>query len=224
MSRLRIAIAEDHLMFREVIRKVCIDEFRHEVVAEADTGPSAVRVVLASSPDVLLLDLNLPELDGFGVLEVLRKAHSPVRVIALTSARGEYTLYRVERAGFHGFVDKSTNNLASLRGAIEAVCTGKTYFAPTFVEANAARKQNPISFDKVLSERERTVLGLIGRSLSDDEIARRLKINSRTAETYRQRLMDKLNVHGTPKLILFAVEHGFTQVPLQGEEGEAAFP
>jgi len=220
---MRIVIAEDHQMFREVIRKVCA-EFGHQVVGEAEDGPSTLRAVLGTAPDVLLLDLSLPGLDGFGVVDVLRKAGLAIRVIALTSARGDYTAYRVERAGFDGFVDKNTNSLESLKAAIEAVGAGRTYFSRSYVQMNAARKQNPGSFDKVLSDRELSVLELIGSSLSDEEIAIRLGINPKTAETHRQRIMDKLNIHGTPKLIRFAIENGFTQMPLTGDAGGPTSP
>jgi len=220
---MRIVVAEDHQMFREVIRKVC-GEFGHEVVGEAEDGPATLRVTLSTEPDLLLLDLNLPGLDGFGVVEVLRKAGLPVRVIALTSARGDYTAFRVDRAGFDGFVDKNTNSLESLRAAIEAVGSGRRYFSKSFVRMNASRKQNPGSFDKVLSDRELSVLELIGGSLSDEEIADRLGINPKTAETHRQRIMDKLNIHGTPKLIRFAIESGFTQMTMLGDAAGPASP
>ena len=220
---MRIAIAEDHGMFREVIRKVCVEEFGHSVVAEASDGPAAIRAALGADADLILLDLNLPGLDGFTVMEAIKKARASIRVIALTSARSEYTIYRVEKAGFDGFVDKGADSLGDLRSALESVSSGKRFFSRTFKEVREARLRNPISFDKVLSDREREVLGLIGGSYSDEEIAERLEINSRTVGTFRQRIMDKLNVHSAPKLIRFAIENGFTQVPVQDGRG-VAFP
>jgi DNA-binding NarL/FixJ family response regulator len=220
---MRIAIAEDHHMFREVIRKVCVDEFGYEVVAEAVDGPEAIRVALTTQPDLLLLDLNLPGLDGFAVLEAIRKARCPAKVIAFTSARGDYTVFRIEKAGFDGFVDKGTDSLVQLRLAIESVAKGKRFYSDTFHQAREARLKNPLSFDKVLSDRERECLGLIGGSFSDDEIAVRMGIARRTVSTFRQKIMDKLDVHNAPKLIRFATEHGFTQVPVQ-DQGGVAFP
>jgi DNA-binding NarL/FixJ family response regulator len=221
--RLRIAIVEDHLMFREIIRKICTDDFGHEVVAEAADGNSALRLILGSSPDVVLLDISLPDMDGISVIEVLRKARSATRIIAITSAKGAYTLYRLERAGVDGFVDKGSNSLRDLREAIEAVGAGKRYFSAAFLKARKDRMANPFSFDKVLSDREREALSLIGLSLSDREIGARLKVAPKTAETFRTRLMHKLDLHSTPKLIRFAIENGFTQVCLPNDGG-AAFP
>lgn len=220
---MRIVIVEDHQMFREVIHKVCVSDFGHQVVGQAGDGATALQVILREQPDLLLLDLQLPDLDGFTIIETVRKVLPALRIIAITSARGEYTLYRVERAGIQGFVDKNVNSIDSLREAIETVGSGNKYLAPSFLKARAQRVADPSSFDKVLTEREVTVLAMIGRSYSDAEIAERLKISVHTAATFRQRIMKKLNISGTPKLIRYAIERGFTQVSAP-EDGGSVFP
>ncbi len=216
---MRIVIVEDHQMFREVIRKVCVSDFGYNVVGEAGNGAEALKVILAEQPDLLLLDLHLPDTDGFAIIDTVRKILPDIRIIAITSARGDYTLFRVERAQIQGYVDKNANSLESLREAIEMVSKGKRYLSPSYQEAKARRMANPGSFDKVLTERERVVLALIGESLSDDEIAEKLSISENTASTFRGRIMKKLNLHGTPKLIRFAIDHGFTQVSAPGDGG-----
>lgn len=218
---MRIVIVEDHQMFREVIHKVCVSDFGYNVVGQAGDGAEALRVIMAEQPDLLLLDLHLPDMDGFTIVETVRKVLPKLPIIAITSARGDYTLYRVERAGIQGFVDKNANSLESLREAIETVAAGKRYLAPSYEEAKAKRTANPHSFDKVLTERERVVLALIGQSLSDDEIAQKLSITDKTAATFRSRIMNKLGVHSTPKLIRFAIDQGFTQVSAPGDGGPA---
>jgi DNA-binding NarL/FixJ family response regulator len=218
---MRIVIVEDHQMFREVIHKVCVSDFGHEVVGEAGDGATALRVILSAQPDLILLDLQLPDMEGFTIIETVRKVLPKIRVIAITSAQGDYTLYRVERAGIDGFVDKSANSLDSLREAIEMVGRGKQYLAPSFIQAKQKRQANPVSFDKVLTERERVILALIGQPNTDDEIAQRLKISVKTVATFRNRIMHKLNFHSTPKLIRFAIDHGFTQVSTRDGDGPA---
>lgn len=213
---MRIVIVEDHQMFREVIHKVCVTDFGHEVVGVAGDGTTALRVILGQQPDLLLLDLQLPDTDGFAIIEAVRKVLPKLRIIAISSVQSDHTLYRIERAGINGFVDKNANSLESLREAIELVKKGKTYWAPSLVEARAKREADPTSFDKILTERERVVLTLIGHSCSDQEVADRLGISAKTAATFRSRLMNKLNIHGTPKLMRFAIEHGFTQAPAPG--------
>jgi DNA-binding NarL/FixJ family response regulator len=218
---LRIVIVEDHLMFREIMRKVCVEEFGHDVVGEAEDGSSALSVILSTAPDLVLLDLSLPCLDGFSVIECLRIAGSKARIVVITSAREPYILYRIDRASIDGFVDKSTNSLKHLRDAITAVGSGRRYFSTAFTRAREARLANPASFDKVLSDRERTALGLIGLSLTDREIAEQLKIAPKTASSFRSKIMLKLNVPSTPKLIRFAIENGFTRMrmPDDGRTG-----
>jgi two-component system invasion response regulator UvrY len=199
------------------------EEFGCEVVAEAVDGHSAVKAALTSEADLILLDLALPGIDGFSVLEAIRKARCKAKVVAFSAARGDYIIFRIEKAGFDGFVDKSADSLVQLRSAIEAVNEGRRFFSESFYQAKEARLRNPMSFDKVLSDREREVLGLIGGSLSDEEIAERLGIQTRTVGTFRQKIMDKLNLHNTPKLIRYAHQHGFTQVPLP-DQGGVAYP
>jgi DNA-binding NarL/FixJ family response regulator len=208
---LRIVVVEDQVMFREIIRKVCVEEFGHEVVGEACDGRSGLREILAQAPDLVLLDLNLPDIDGFAVIDLLRQAQSKARIIAISAARGSYTLYQLEQASIDGFVDKASNSLANLREAIQTVGSGRKYFSSVLAREREARLADPASFDKVLSDRERSVLALIGRSLDDREIASRLRIAPKTAESFRTRIMAKLNLHSTPKLIRFAISNGFTR-------------
>src|SRR5207253_9577498 len=111
----RILLVEDHVMFREVLRKVCVTELQHEVVGEAGDGRTAVGLALTTSPDLVLLDLHLPNLDGFAVVEALRKIAPDIRILILSSHCDEYTVWRAERTRVLGFVDKNTNTIATLQ-------------------------------------------------------------------------------------------------------------
>jgi two-component system, NarL family, response regulator NreC len=207
---MRIVLAENELMFRDALRLACVENRRHEVVGEASDGEEAVRVVTAAQPEVLLLEIDLPRLDGFAVAETLRQQSRLTQIIAVTAARGSYTVFRIERCNFHGYVDKGTNPLSAVREAIAAAEAGRRYFAPQFTAAREERMRDPKGFDKVLSERELEVLGYIGRSMNDDEIGATLGIAARTVETFRHRILQKLGIAGTPKLIRYALEKGFT--------------
>ncbi len=216
---MRIVIVEDHLMFREVLRKVCSRDLRHEVVGEAADGATAVAMVRATSPELVLLDLHLPNLDGFGVVEAVQLAAPKVRILVLSSHCDEYTVFRVEKSRVQGFVDKNTNTVAILKSAIAAVGQGKTYFSETFLRIKAARHDNPQSFDKLLTDRERSILSLIGEPQSDREIAVRLSISAETVEKHRFNLLGKLGLKTTSELARYAREHGFTLVvPQSGAE------
>lgn len=216
---MRIVIVEDHLMFREVLRKVCTVELGHEVVGEAGDGQGAVQVVATTRPDLVLLDLHLPLLDGFGVVEAIRIHVPSVRILVLSSHCDEYTVYRSERAYVQGFVDKNTNTVAMLQAAIGAVAAGKVWFSDAFMKAKAARIRDPKSFDKILTQRERDVLALVGLPLSDAEISAELRIAIETVEKHRFNILRKLELQTTTELVRYAREHGFTLTARSGDGG-----
>jgi DNA-binding NarL/FixJ family response regulator len=218
-ATVRIVIVEDHLMFREVLRKVCVEDLRHEVVGEAEDGKRAVEVVAHARPDLVLLDLHLPSLDGFGVVEAIRKMAPDVKILVLSSHCDEYTVFRSERLHVQGFVDKNTNTVAMLKAAIASVVEGRVWFSEAFLREKAARHRDPRSFDKLLTDRERAVLALVGLPLTDAEIATELEISEETVEKHRFNILRKLDLPSTTELVRYAREHGFTLAPRPGEGG-----
>lgn len=208
----KIVIVEDHLMIRDVVRKVCSSEFGYTVVGETDSGVQAVEMILKHRPDAVVLDLSLPDMDGFNVADRVLKAIPSLRILMLSSHCDDYTLFRVEKSGVHGFIDKNSNTIEILRDALAAISAGRIYFSQAFQAARIARRSDPRSFIKVLSDWERAILSLIGQGLNDDEIGERLNLSPRTVQTHRSNILRKLDLKGTPKLIAFAVENGFTQV------------
>ena len=220
---MRIVIVEDHRLFREVLRKVCVQELRHPVVGEAGDGPAAVELIQRTKPDLVLLDLHLPGLDGFGVLAALAPARPGLRVVILSSHCDDYTVYRAERAHVHGFVDKNTNTVATLSAAVTAVGEGNTWFSPEFIRRRAARQADPHSFDKVLTDRECGVLALLGEPLSQPEIATRLGVAPETVEKHRFNIMKKLGLRGTAALVRYAQARGFT-LSATGRDSRALLP
>ncbi len=206
-------------MFREVLRKVCAEELRHEVVGEAGDGRTAVGLALTTAPDLVLLDLHLPRLDGFGVIAALRQTAPDLRILLLSSHCDEYTVYRAEHAHVQGFVDKNTNTVATLKEAITAVSGGRAYFSATFKRVKTARHENAQSFDKILTDRELAVLMLIGAPLTDGEVARRLGLSVGTVEKHRFNILRKLGLQSTAELVRYALDHGFTLSAAPGDAG-----
>ena len=196
-----------------MIRKVCTSQLKHTVVGETDSGAQAVEKILELQPEVVVFDLSLPDMDGFNVAERVLAKLPNVRILVVSSHCDDYTLFRVEKAGVHGYLDKNSSNIAAVGEALKTIAEGRVYFSAAFTEAKIARRNDPQSFTKVLSEWERAILSLIGLGLNDDEIGERFEISPKTAQKHRSQIMRKLGVKGTPKLIAFAVEHGFTQVP-----------
>jgi DNA-binding NarL/FixJ family response regulator len=208
-----IVIIEDHLMFRDVLRKACTSQFGHKVIGETASGKEGVDMILRLSPDMVILDLSLPDMDGFNVVDRVLTAKPATRILVVSSHCDDYTLFRVEKSGVHGFLDKNSNTLDTLKDALVAIEAGRIYFSAAYQQAKLARRTDPRSFIKVLSEWERAILCLIGQGLTDLEIGQRLKLSPRTVQTHRSNILRKLDIKGTPKLIAFAIENGFTQVP-----------
>jgi len=208
-----IVIIEDHLMFRDVLRKTCTVQFGHTVIGETASGKAGVELILRLAPDMVILDLSLPDMDGFNVADRVLTAKPSTRILVVSSHCDDYTLFRVEKSGVHGFLDKNSNTLETLGNALVAIDAGRIYFSETYLDAKLARRNDPRSFVKILSEWERAILSLIGQGLTDEELGQRLKLSPRTVQTHRSNILRKLDIKGTPKLIAFAIEHGFTQVP-----------
>lgn len=220
---MRIVIVEDHLMFREVLRKVCAVELAHEVVGEADDGRLAVQVVREHQPDLVLLDLHLPNLNGFGVIEAIRQDSPDSKILVLSSHCDRYTVYNAERTRVNGFVDKNTNSVETLKAAITAIAHGKVWFSEAFLKLKAARHRDPQSFDKLLTNRESAILTLVGQSQTDAEIGKRLGISPETVEKHRSNLRKKLELQSSAELARYARENGFTLMEPPAD-GDALLP
>jgi DNA-binding NarL/FixJ family response regulator len=128
----KIVIVEDHLMIRDVVRKVCSSEFGYTVVGETDSGVQAVEMILKHRPDAVVLDLSLPDMDGFNVADRVLKVIPSLRILMLSSHCDDYTLFRVEKSGVHGFIDKNSNTIEILRDALAAIApAGSTSRRPS---------------------------------------------------------------------------------------------
>jgi len=210
---MRIVVVEDHSMVREAVRHVCVQECGFAVVGEAVTGAAALPLVVQHRPDLVILDLGLPDQDGFEVAERILAANPTTRILVPTAHVDQATVYRAEKLRVQGFLDKTHNTTETLRVALEMLASGRTYFSPAFLAARSARRADTRSFEKILSETEQQVLALAGEGLSDAEIGGRLGISPTTAQTHRSKLLQKLGIKGSAKLVAYALNHGFTRLP-----------
>jgi DNA-binding NarL/FixJ family response regulator len=208
---MKIVIVEDERLFRDVLRKVCATDLGHEVVGEAGTAEEALRVVPATVPDLVVLDVHLPDRDGLELLETLRRRRALLRALVMSSYFDEHLLGRIDHAGVQGFIDKSVNSVTELSLAIAAIERGATYFAPAYAAARQAHHRNPHAFSKVLTDREQTILGLVGEPLSDDEIARQLGLSPETVEKHRFNIMRKLGLRSRAESARYARRCGLTR-------------
>mgnify|MGYP000151766171 CR=1 FL=1 len=213
----KIVIVEDHQLVREMLVMTCTNVLPGASVTGAATGTEGVARARQLQPAVVFLDLVLPDGDGVDFVPQIFVAAPSTRIVALTSHTDEFTLHRALRAHVHGFVDKNEQPLEVLHDAVMTVMDGRTYFSSAAQRLSLAMRNNPASFDKLLSEHEQRILALLGEGLTNDEAAARIGLSSATVRTHRNNIMTKLGIHSTPQLILYAIEKGFTRVRRSGE-------
>ena len=173
-------------------------------------------------PDLVLLDLNLPDRDGLSITDELLTMDPELRILALSSECDDYTLYRVLNSGVHGYVDKNGQCMEILEQAINEVAKGRVFFTEVVQRVRQKLRVQPKSFPKLLTEREQTLLALLGGGLTNEEVALELRLSRHTVQLHRRNIMRKLNLHRTPDLIRYAVNLGFTKLNAFRERNEGS--
>ncbi len=211
MTPIRILVADDHALVREGLRYVLDTEADFEVVAEARNGREAVELALHHQPDVIVLDITMPEETGLKAAERLRELLPSARVLMLSMHDQTEYVRESMRIGTHGYILKNSAG-EELRAAIRAVHAGGTFFSPAVVRkltgAPPAEVTNAAALLDTLTPRERDVLDGVARGLTNKAIAGELGISRRTVEAHRESLMRKLEIHNVAGLTRFALEVG----------------
>lgn len=209
---IRVLVADDHTIVRSGIRHVLESEPDLEVIGEAGSGAEAIALATELRPDVVVLDISMPDQSGLTVTARLRESTKARVLILSMHDNPEYVLESV-RAGAHGYLLKDTA-AADLRTAIRAVCRGESYFTPAVATRLTAavrqERDGPPALEQ-LTGREREVLLGIALGRTNKEIAAGLGISYRTVETHRESLMRKLNLHTVAELTRFAVGAGMVR-------------
>jgi len=209
--KIRVLIADDHAMIRDGLGALLRDDARIEVVGTAADGREALRLAAELRPDVVVMDIAMPELNGMEALRELRAASPDARVLILSMFSTLEHVQQAFNAGASGYLLKESAG-AELKNAIEQVNSGRRYLSRQ-IEAQAsellARRAQHTPLES-LSRRERQILQLVVEGKSSTEIGKTLHLSAKTVETYRSRMMQKLGVDGVPALVKFAVAHGLT--------------
>jgi DNA-binding NarL/FixJ family response regulator len=209
--KIRVLIADDHAMIRDGLGALLRDDPRVEVVGSAADGREALRLARELNPDVVVMDIAMPQMNGVEALRELRAASPDARVLILSMFSTLEHVQQALNAGASGYLLKESAG-AELRSAIEQVHAGRRYLSRE-IEAHASRllariaQHTPL---ESLSRRERQILQLVVEGRSSAEIGKTLHLSAKTVETYRSRLMQKLGVDGVAALVKFAVAHGLT--------------
>jgi DNA-binding NarL/FixJ family response regulator len=222
MEPLRVVVADDHPVYRDGLRMVLCPADHLEVVGEAATGLEAVLVAAELKPDVVVMDLRMPEINGIEATRQIVSANPRVAVLMVTMFDDDESVFCAIRAGAKGYVLKGADRSEIVR-AVHAVAGGEMIFGPGVADRvlgyfSALRGEHAVSPFPQLTEREREVLDLIAKGYSNQELARRLVLSPKTVRNHVSNIFSKLQVAGRSQAIVRAREAG-----LGGKEPLAPF-
>ena len=208
MTPLRVVLADDHALVRAGIRALLERLVGARVVAEAANGLEAVDQVRRTHPDVVLMDVSMPGLNGLDATALLRREFPDLRVVILSMHREDEYVVRAMRAGATGYVLKDAA-ASELTAAIHAAVRGETWLSPGLPrEVIRKRLECPPGRDEPLTLRQREILQLLAEGAGVKGAAMRLRISSKTVETHRGRIMERLQIHDLPGLVRYAMSRG----------------
>ena len=211
MNEIKIIIADDHPIFRGGLKGVIEKQSGFNVVAEAENGAEALLKIKELLPAVAVLDLDMPEIDGFGVARELQKLRLPVGIVILTMHKDETHFNQAIDLGVRGFVVKD-GAASEIVGCIKTVAAGREYFSPAVSQHLLKRIRRASSFNNQagigdLTATERRVLFLLAELKTSREIAADLGISPRTVENHRAHICQKLDLQGSHALVKYALQH-----------------
>jgi len=214
--KIRVFIADDHALFRDGLKAILRDEGDVEIVGEARDGREAVEGALRLKPDVVLMDVEMPDLGGFEATRRITEANRGIRVLILTMYQEEEVIARCLDAGASGYVLKDAS-ASQLIHAIETVNRGGKYLSPAALQQVMTHyvsggERTETRYD-MLSPREREVLKLLADGLTVKEIAALLDLSIKTVDVHKYNLMRKLDIHDRAGLIKYAIQKKLIRVP-----------
>ncbi len=213
MTPIRVLLADDHKLMRSGLRLLLQQQPSFQVVGEADDGLQAVAQVQSLKPDVVVMDIGMPNLNGIEAARKIKDLQPDLAIVMLSMHSDEGYVLRALRAGARGYLLKDSAEGELVR-AVQAVFEGKSYFSPAVGKVlledymrKLQRTGMEDSYD-LLSSREREILQLVAEGKSTKDVANLLNLSPYTVDTHRANIMKKLNLRGVPELILYAVRKG----------------
>lgn len=207
----KVIIVDDHPVIRFAVR-ILLERNEMKIVAETNNGVDAIQRVRDLVPDLVLLDIGIPKIDGFQVLERLRALNLPLKILILTSHSGSHFVQRCKQAGADGFLTKS-KDMSELLDAIRMVMRGYSFFPQSshqLLEQSDSNHDDGALLEQ-LSDRELSVLINIGKGMGNKQIGEQLLLSEKTISTYKHRLKQKLNAQSLVDLIDFARRNNLLQ-------------
>lgn len=220
LNPIRVLIADDHTLVRQGIRMLIEAQPDLAVIGEASDGNEAVQLARDLAPDVIVMDMAMPTLDGLEATRAIKRERPDVKILALTMHEGEDYFFKTLAAGAAGYVLKRAA-ASDLITAIRAIARDEVFLYPAVAKKLVADYLNRVQADKHgertvydgLTTREREVLTLVAEGLSNREISERLSVSLSTVQTHYAHIVDKLNLHNRAELVKYAIRHGLIQTP-----------
>jgi two-component system, NarL family, response regulator NreC len=213
MASVRILLGDDHTLLRNGLRKILQEQEGWEVVGEAGDGREAIRLATELEPDIAILDITMPLLNGVEATRQIVRRLPNIRVLILSMHATEAYVVQALKAGASGYLLKDSADTELIR-AVSALSTGKSYFSPPVSRVLLDDYVRHLSEKGItdryesLSEREREIFQLVAEGHSNKEIATLLFLSPATVDTHRAHILQKLDVHNTAELVLYAVRRG----------------
>jgi DNA-binding NarL/FixJ family response regulator len=213
LPKLRLLLGDDHTLMRQGLRKILEERPEWEVIAEVGDGREAVKKCMALKPDVAVLDVAMPLLNGIDATQQIVRKVPETKVLVLSMYSDEAYVTRALQAGATGYMLKDSAGKDLLKG-IASVAAGQAYFSPAIARlmlddyVRRVAGSGVVDRYETLSEREREIFQLIAEARTNKEVAELLEISPATVETHRARILQKLDIHNTAELVLYAVRRG----------------
>ena len=225
MTNINLMLVDDHDVVRTGLRSFLETQTGFKVIAEASTGQEALEKLKESQPDIVLMDITMPDMDGIETTQALKKLYPDCQVLVLTVHSDKQYFMKVLSVGASGYITKQAA-ADELVAAIKAVAAGHVYLQPALArwllddyQRLAENHSSPLTDEKaennkstvdldILSKRERQVLELVGEGLNNHEIGENLGLSPKTIARHRERIMKKLNMHSRTELVKFAIRTG----------------
>ncbi len=207
-NEIRILIADDHPLLRKALRDALAEDTALRIVAEADNGAAALDMIQQTNPDIAILDIHMPKLNGIELARTIQSERFPTAVIILTGDEEPELLQTALKAGVKGYLRKDSA-IVEIIASVRAVSAGKLFISAGFSGElpDPRTPENASPALKDLTPAERRILKLIAEGRSSKDIAETMRIHYRTVDNHRTHISRKLNLHGSHALLRFAIEH-----------------